>query len=153
MDCCETLRDATGTVEGRPLRPRDVKELLRLRGALLTGRDRALIEMYLDSGETVRRIATLAAVTPSCVARRIRTITRRLADPTYSVCLANRQDFTTTELRIVKEYFVRGLSIQRISRRWHLSRHRVRKAIRKARACTTAAARAAHVGTWKGQSS
>ena len=151
MNCCETPRDATPTAAGRPLRPRDVKELLRLRGTLLTGRDRALIEMYLDNGETVRRIATLAAVTPSCVARRIRTITQRLVDPTYPVCLANRQNFTTTELRIVKEYFVRGLSIQRISRRRRLSRHRIRKAIRKARACTLAAAKAAHVGTWKGQ--
>jgi hypothetical protein len=134
----------------RELSPRDVRELLRLRGNLLTGEDRALIAMYLDGGETVRRIATLAAVTPSCIARRIRMITQRLADPTYSVCVAHKSEFTALELAIVKDHFVRGLSIQRTRCNRNLSYHRVRATIRKARAYTATAAESARAGTQKG---
>jgi hypothetical protein len=132
------------------LSPRDVRELLRLRGNLLTGEDRALIAMYLDGGETVRRIATLAAVTPSCIARRIRAITQRLADPTYAVCLARKSEFTLLELAVVKDHFVRGLSIQRIRCNRNLSYHYVRATLRKARAYTAGAAESAQVSKEKG---
>jgi hypothetical protein len=125
------------TAEDRKLDLREIKELVRLRGYLLTGEDRALIEMYLEGGEPMRRIATLAAVTPSCIARRIRAITQRLADPTYPLCLANRAKFSSLELRIIRDYFVRGFSIQRIRRRRRLTRYRVRAALRKARACAS----------------
>jgi transposase-like protein len=123
----------------RALQARQMREWLRLRGHLLTGADRALVAMYLEGGETIRRIATLASVTPSCVARRIRTITRRLADPTYPACLANRHGFNPLELRIIRDYFVRGLSIRRIRRHYNVSTHRVRAAIQKARDYTATA--------------
>ncbi len=131
---------------GRAWQPRDVQELFRLRGNLLTGEDRALIGMYLEGGETVRRIATLADVNPSSVARRIHTITQRLADPTYPVCLAHRRDFSSLELRVIRDYFVRGLSMAKIERRRHLSKHRIRAALRKARHCTSAEATARQKG-------
>ena len=129
----ETLPFRTRTERQRPLTRRNVKELLRLRGHLLTGGDRALIEMHLESGETLRRMATLADVTPSCIARRLAVIAQRLADPTYAVCLAQRREFTRLELRVARDYFVRGLSIRRICEQRDVSRHRVRAAIRKAR--------------------
>ncbi len=134
----------------RTLHPREVRELLRLRGNLLAGEDRALIAMYLEGGETLRRIATLASVTPSCVARRIRTITQRLADPTYPACRARRGHFSTLELRIIRDYFIRGRSIRDIHRRRGLGRHRVRTVIRKARACALASAAPAQAGSQKG---
>jgi transposase-like protein len=134
----------------RELRPRDVRELLRLRGNLLTGEDRALIAMYLDGGETVGRIAKLAGVTPSCIARRIRAITQRLADPTYSVCVASNSEFTSLELAIVKDHFVRGLSTERIRCNRNLSYHRVRATIRKAREYAAAAAESAQTSEQKG---
>ncbi|MBN1363008.1 MAG: hypothetical protein JW993_20585 [Sedimentisphaerales bacterium] len=135
---CESLEAVSSDPVCTPSE-RDVRELFRLRGNLLGGEDRALIAMYLEGGETVRRIATLAAVNPSSVARRIRAIIQRLTDPTYPVCLAHRQQFSTLELRVVKDYFVRGLSISKIRRRRNLGRYRVRAAIRKARACASAA--------------
>ena len=124
----------------RALGRRDIGELLRLRGHLLTGEDRALIEMYLDRGETIRRMATLAAVTPGCIAKRLRVITQRLADPTYAVCMAHRRDFTLSELLIAKDYFVRGHSIRHICENRKASRHRVRAVIRRARELTAARA-------------
>jgi len=143
-------RQPAGPPLDKTLSPRDVRELLRLRGNLLTGEDRALVAMVLDGGETVRRIATLAAVSPSCIARRIRAITQRLADPTYSVCLASRSEFTLLELAIVKDHFVRGLSIERIHCNRNLSYHRVRATVRKAREYTAAAAEAAQANEQKG---
>ena len=143
-------RQPAGQPLDRELCPRDVRELLRLRGNLLTGEDRALIAMVLDGGETVRRIATLAAVTPSCIARRIRAITQRLADPTYSVCVASKSEFTSLELAIVKDHFVRGLSTERIRCNRNLSYHRVRATIRKAREYTAAAAESAQTSGQKG---
>lgn len=131
--------ERTASDRNRTLRSRQMREWLRLRGHLLTGADRALIAMYLEGGETIRRIATLASVTPSCVARRIRTITRRLADPTYPACLANRRHFSPRELRIIRDHFVRGLSIRRIRRHYNVSTHRVRAAIQKARDYTVTA--------------
>jgi hypothetical protein len=123
----------------RALRPREVKELLRLRGNLLVGEDRALLTMYLEGGETLRRIATLAAISPSSVARRIRAITQRLSDPTYPACLANRQRFSQRELRIIRDHFVRGSSIRSLHRQYHLGIFRIRTILRKARECASAA--------------
>lgn len=136
----ESLPFKAKTDNRRPSTRRDVKELLRLRGHLLTGEDRALIEMHLEGGETLRRMATLADVTPSCIARRLAVIAQRLADPTYAVCMAQRREFTRLELRIVRDYFVRGLSIETIREQRRISRHRVRAAIRKARETTASEA-------------
>ena len=122
----------------RSLTRRDIKEMLRRRGHLLTGEDRALIEMHLESGETIRRMAALADVTPSCIARRLAVITERLADPTYALCMARRREFTPLELRIARDYFVRGHSIRRICQQRSVSRHRVRATIHKARELTAA---------------
>lgn len=147
---------STGPARTRPSdgrvvrRQRQVRELLGRRGHLLTGADRALIAMYLEGGETIRRIATLAAVTPSCVARRIQTIMQRLADPTYPACLAQRHDFSALELRIIKDYFVRGLSIRTIRLRRKRGTHYIRRIIRKARTYASAPAAAARADRQKG---
>jgi transposase-like protein len=135
----DALPSGVRTIGRCPATQRNIKELLRLRGHLLTGEDRALIEMHLEGGETIRRMATLADVTPSCIARRLAVITERLTDPTYALCLAQRRQFTRQELRIARDYFVRGHSIRRICQERDASRHRVRATIGKARELAAAA--------------
>ncbi|MFH1369932.1 MAG: hypothetical protein ABII09_01390 [Planctomycetota bacterium] len=51
-------------------------DLLRCRAELLTGRDRALVQMYLDNAGTFSQMARLAGVNEANVARRIHKVIR-----------------------------------------------------------------------------
>jgi DNA-directed RNA polymerase specialized sigma24 family protein len=112
---------------------RDIAELLRSRTHLLCGSDRALLQMYLEHGNSLRQMARMAGASPGAVSRRIRRIARRLADETYPLCLAGRDEFTGRELALVRDCFVRGLPMTRVSREHGVSYHRVRAAVHKAR--------------------
>jgi transposase-like protein len=108
-------------------------EILWSRMHLLTGEDRALLQMYLERGSTFCQMARLMGVSPTSVARKVRRIIRRLLDDTYALCMANRDDFTGRELALIKDYFVRGLSMARISGEHDVTFYRVRAAVAKAR--------------------
>ena len=112
---------------------RGIVEALRLRGHLLTGKDRALLEMYLEHGNSFSQIARLAGVHRKRIARRIRRIVRRLIDDTYPACRGNHIDFNGRELAIIKDYFVHGLPMARISKGQGVTFYSVRATIRKAR--------------------
>ncbi len=107
---------------------RNVLEILRERADLLVGRDRALALLYLEYGSNFSQIAQLTGRGRSAVGRRIRRIIARLCDETYHVC-AQRGRFSRSELAIVKEHSVRGLSVRRIARKHNLCVYRVRKVI------------------------
>jgi DNA-directed RNA polymerase specialized sigma24 family protein len=112
---------------------RELGDVLRLRAALLTGEDRVLLEMYLEGGKSCGRIARLRGVKTSSIWRRVRRIISRLSDPTYSLCVQEPGGLSALDLAVVKDHFVRGLSIASISRNRHLTYYRVRSTIRKAR--------------------
>jgi predicted DNA-binding protein YlxM (UPF0122 family) len=104
---------------------RDKIDLLRSRMSLLTGKDRLLLTMYLDKGNSFRQIARLAGVNDSIIARRIRKLIKRLTDSQYITCLRNRNRFTEAELAIAKERFMTGLSIEKIAQKYQLTHYRV----------------------------
>ena len=112
---------------------RHVVEVLRTRAHLLVGEDRALVEMYLEHGGSFRQIGRLMGLTAGTVGRRTRRIIRRLADDTYELCLANREDFNGRELAVIKDRFVRGLAERRISRSRGITLYRARSILQKAR--------------------
>jgi hypothetical protein len=114
-------------------RKRDAVEVFRMRAHLLTGEDRAMLEMHLEHGNSFRQIGRLMGLDSRNVGRRIRRITRRLADGTYSICLSNRDDFNGHELALIKDYFVLGLSERGISRKRAVTLYRVKTTLRKAR--------------------
>jgi len=118
---CETVRN------------RDMVEVLRMRAHLLAGKDRAVLEMYLEHGDSLRQIGRLMGRSPANVGRRVRRITRRLADDTYEICLGNRNDFNGRELAVIKDYFVCGLSQRRISRSRCVTLYRVKTTLQRAR--------------------
>lgn len=113
---------------------RGIVEILRMRAHLLAGRDRVLLEMYLERGNSLRQIGRLMGLGPCNVGRRIRRIARRLADDTYEICLGNHDDFTGRELALIKDFFVRGLSARCISRNRGITLYRVKATLYKARA-------------------
>jgi len=127
-DSDEAVVAISDTVENR-----GIVEILRMRAHLLAGRDRVLLEMYLERGTSLRQIGRLMGLSPSNVGRRIRRIARRLADDTYEICLGNRDEFNGRELALIKDYFVRGLSATCVNRTRGITLYRVKTTLRKAR--------------------
>ena len=110
---------------------RDSVELLRKRLSLLDGRDKVLMTMYLENGNSFRQIARLTGSNTASVARRVHKLTERLIDGEYITCLRNRDRFTQTEMEIAKDYFLMGSSIRKIAARQSCSYYFVRQSLKK----------------------
>jgi hypothetical protein len=90
---------------------KDRIDLLRCRAGLLTGKDGALMQIYLDNSGTFRQMARLAGINEANVARRIHKLIRRLLDGQFITCLHNRGKLTEKQIEIARDYFVAGLPI------------------------------------------
>ena len=110
---------------------RDEIDLLHRRLNLLTGKDKLLMTMYLENGNSFRQMALLAGVSETNIARRIHRIMKRLIDGEYITCLRNPNKFTKTEMSIVKERFLLGLSMKKIAAKRHWSYYRARQTMKK----------------------
>ena len=110
---------------------RDKIDLLRSRIGLLTGKDKLLMTMYFENGNTFRQISRLAGVNEVSIARRIHKITQRLIDGEYIKCLRNRDKFTRAEMAVAKDYFLLGLSQRRIAFKHNYSTHQMRKILKR----------------------
>jgi len=110
-------------------RHRDVIELLAGRLNLLVGTDKLLMTMYIEHGNSIRQIARIRGTTEASIARRIRAISKRLADGPYIDCLRNRDRLTGLQLAIAKDYYLMGLSMRRIAAKRRWSYYRVRDTI------------------------
>ncbi|MHC4664620.1 MAG: helix-turn-helix domain-containing protein [Planctomycetota bacterium] len=108
---------------------RDRIELLRSRVSLLNGKDRLLMTMYLENGNTFRQLARLAGVSEGNIARRIHKLTKRLMDGEYIRCLRHRDKLTRTELKIARDYFLLGLSHRKIALKHNCNAYKVRKTL------------------------
>lgn len=106
-------------------------DLLQNRIELLTGRDRVLMSMYLQNANSFRQMAKLSGVNEATIARRIYKIVNRLIDGEYLTCLRRRREFSSLELKVAKDYFVRGLSQRKIAKKRNCSLYHVRKTTRK----------------------
>lgn len=112
---------------------REVVEVLRARLDLLGGEDRVLLKMHLEARGSFDEIAKLTGRNRSSVCRRIHRMICRLYDETYIRCAAARDRFSAPELMVVRDHFVRGLSLKRIGREHHLCYYRVRMIVARAR--------------------
>ena len=119
-------------------------ELLRGRINLLTGKDRLLMTMYIENGNSFRQMALLAGVTETRIARRIHKITKRLTDGKYIICLKNRNKFTKAEMDIARQYYMTGLSIKKIAAKPPYSYYGVRKTLKRIQHLVTIIEAAAH---------
>jgi len=118
---------------------RDRIDLLRSRISLLAGKDKLLLTMHLENGNSFRQIAQLVGVNEASIGRRIRKIMRRLIDGEYITCLRNREKFTEAELAIAKDYFLQGESIRKIAIKRELTYYSIRKTIKKIQPIVTTA--------------
>jgi hypothetical protein len=100
---------------------------------LLDTEERVLLRTYWEAGSSFDAIARLTGMNRSTVCRRIHRLIRRLSDETYVLCEADRTRFPTSELAVIRDYFVRGFSLKRICRDHDLGYYRARVIIEKAR--------------------
>jgi len=104
-------------------------DLLRSRLNLLDGRDRVIMAMYAENGNSFRQIARLLGVNDTTIGRRIRRLKRTLLDSEYITCLRQRRKFTAHQMTIAKEHFLLGMSQKRIAVKRRLSLYHVRNTI------------------------
>ena len=112
-------------------RYRDEIDLLRGRLNLLNGKDKVLMTMYLENGNSFRQIARLTGISDTSIARRINRLTKRLLDSQYIICLRNRDKLTREQMAITKDYFLRGLSIRKIAAKRQRSFYHIRETMKK----------------------
>jgi len=110
---------------------RDRIDLLRSRVHLLKGKDKLLMTMYLENGNTFRQMARLAGVNEASIARRIYKATKRLIDGEYVTCLRNPDKFTRAEMGVARDYFLLGLSQRRIASKRRYNVYQVRKILQR----------------------
>ena len=118
---------------------RDLVERLRENWGLLGPEERLLLKMHLEAGGSLDEIARVTGVSRSTASRRIRRVIRRLCDRTYPRCAAQPRSFGGAELAVVRDHFVRGLSLRRICREHGLCYYRARAIVQRARRCATGA--------------
>jgi len=109
---------------------KDRIDLLRSRVGLLTGKDRALMKIYLENSGTFRQMARLADINEANVARRIHKLIRRLLDGQYITCLRNRDKFTQEQIEMARDYFVDGLPMSEIANRHDTTYYAVRQTMK-----------------------
>jgi predicted DNA-binding protein YlxM (UPF0122 family) len=110
---------------------RDRIDLLRSRVWLLTGKDKMLMTMYMENGNSFRQMARLSGVNEANIARRIHKVTKRLINGEYITCLRNRDKFDNGELDVAKDYFLDGLSMKKIAKKHGSTYYSVRKTLKK----------------------
>lgn len=115
----------------------DKIDLLRCRAGLLTGKDGALVQMYLNGTGTLSQMSWLAGVNEANVARRIHKLVRRLLDGQYITCLRSRDKFSDEQIEMARDYFVDGLPMKEIADRHEITYYQVRKTMRKIQRLTS----------------
>lgn len=105
-------------------------EVIRNRAELLDEPDKTLLITYLDNENSFRQIAKLIGVNEATVSRRIKKIIRRLENNTVKLTHKNIQTLDDSQRKIARDYFIKGISRRKISKKYHLPYYKVRKIIR-----------------------
>ncbi len=130
----ETIKEnISPDLRSRKEKYRSKVDLLLNRIGLLSGEDKLLMIMYWEKGNSLRQISRLAGVDRKHVTRRIYNITERLMEGPYIDCLRYRHRFTLRQMAIAKDYFLSGLSLQKIADKQSSSYYHVRQALQKIR--------------------
>jgi hypothetical protein len=106
-------------------------DLLRSRLSHLDKDDKLLMTVYLENGNNTYQISRLTGLCRTSISRRIKVLTMRMLDGRYITCLRNRRKFNKHQMAIAKDYFMRGLSIKKITLKRRRSRYCVTETIKK----------------------
>jgi predicted DNA-binding protein YlxM (UPF0122 family) len=106
---------------------RDMFDLVRGRLNLLKGREKIIMTMYIEKGNSIRQIARLMGVDEMKISRKIHKLTHTLSDGTFIKCLKKRDRLSLHEMSIARDYFLNGRSIRHIANKHNWSFYRVRQ--------------------------
>ncbi len=95
---------------------------------MLPADQKAIVTLFLN-GRDFRMLAKNAGVNEATVARRLRKIVSRIISDDFLAALS-QDDMSEEKTEIIRDYFVKGLSVKTISQKTGLSRYRVSKTIR-----------------------
>ena len=116
------------------------KELLNLfekhagRIDLLNGQQKAFVRLFLN-GQKFRTLANTAGVHEATIARRLKRIALRISSNNFIAALAVISDASEfpEKTKIIKDYFLNGLSIKAISKNTGITHYRISRIIRQMR--------------------
>ena len=104
-------------------------DLLRMRASFLSGKDKTLMEMYLDRGISFQQMANIAGVSRAKISRRINKLIKCLLGTEFVKCLRNNDLLTQQQLDIALDYYVGGLSRARIAGKRDITKYHVKKTL------------------------
>jgi len=118
--------------EGSDRRPAAVNgyEKLRMRLDLLEGKERSMLELYLEHNASYSRLAELTGMSERYLARKVRRLLRRLLSEEYVSIVRHKKLFGTKTLEVAYDRYILGMSVRSISKKRNLSRYRVNNRIR-----------------------
>lgn len=118
------------TLQNKLSRRADI-ELIRRRANLLDGKDKLLMLMHLDNGNSFRQISRLMGVSCQTISRRINRLTARLTGRPFVIYRQNRRKFNDRQKAFAKDYFLMGLSMRQIAAKHGKSYYQVRNTMAK----------------------
>ena len=106
---------------------REKFDLVRGRLNLLKGKEKIIMTMYIEKGNSIRQIARLMGVNEMKVSRKIQKLTHTLSDGVFIKCLKKRDKLSIREMSIARDYFLNGHSIRHIANKHNWSFYRARQ--------------------------
>lgn len=93
----------------------------------LPPKERALIQQVFVDGTPINRLAQTRGEEPRRLARRVKSITKRLLDPRFKYVTENKAAWRPTRQRVASACIVEGLSMREASEKLKLSPYTIRK--------------------------
>ncbi|GAB5497495.1 MAG: hypothetical protein Phyf2KO_25750 [Phycisphaerales bacterium] len=93
----------------------------------LPPKDRALITQIFVDGIPINRLAQNSGEEPRRLARRVKSITKRMLDPRFKYVTENKAAWRPTRQRVAAACIVEGLSMREASEKLKLSPYTIRK--------------------------
>jgi DNA invertase Pin-like site-specific DNA recombinase len=104
-------------------------ETLSTRVEMLPRQQKAFVKLFLSNGK-YSSIAKVAQLSVATIARRLKRIANRMSSDNFIAALLQDDGMPAEKMKIIRDYFVNGLSINAIAKNAGLSRYEVRKIIR-----------------------
>ncbi len=109
-----------------------ILEIHSARIDMLSRKQAVLVKLFL-SIKNYRTIAKMAGINEATVARRLKKIATHISSDHFLAALSQDDSLSAEEIEIIKDRFVNGLSVKRISQNTGLSRYRITKTIKQVR--------------------
>ena len=91
--------------------------------------DRIVVRLYFIDGYTLDQIAAVAGVSPAQMSRRFKRLLKRIRSCEFAGYLHIHTRLSRFERRIGRDYFIRGISMRRISLDTGCSLYRIRQIV------------------------